>query len=371
MNQQMTKRQDRQRQRARQRIRRTNGIEIQKIEKYGIQNNHLPAHHHLTAHNHLSAHNHLTPSAPVSVSNLTNQTGSTDKTVPSEPPTPPALSLPGRILTQADICRFSEHLLAEEKSAATQGKYIRDVQTFCAFANGQPVTKELAVAYKKECIERGYATRSVNSMIASINSLFGFLGWTECRVKAIRLQHQTYCTEENELSKAEYLRLLKAAQSNRRLHLILQTICGTGIRVSELRYFTVEAVRRGTVTVSCKSKTRAVFLPGKLRKALLSFAKRQKIRSGAIFLGSSGKPLDRSCIWRQMKALCRAASVTPTKVFPHNLRKLFARTFYGIEKDIAKLADILGHSSINTTRIYIMTTGTEHRRKIEQLGLVV
>ena len=152
---------------------------------------------------------------------------------------------------------------------------------------------------------------------------------------------------------------------------MIQTICGTGIRVSELRYFTVEAVSRGEITVQCKSKTRTILIPGKLKKLLLHYAKHCGIQSGIIFITKNGKPMDRSNIWAQMKRLCAAAKVNPSKVFPHNLRKLFARTFYGIEKDIAKLADILGHSSINTTRIYIMTTGTEHRRKIERLGLVV
>jgi site-specific recombinase XerD len=208
-------------------------------------------------------------------------------------------------------------------------------------------------------------------MLASVNSFLGFLGWHDCRVKNIRLQHQTYCAEEKELTKAEYLRLLEASRKNEQLNLVLQTICGTGIRVSELRYFTVEAVQHGEVTVNCKSKTRTILVPGKLKKLLLNYAKKKDVAAGAIFVGKSGKPLDRSSIWHQMKQLCRAAGVKESKVFPHNLRKLFARTFYGIEKDIAKLADILGHSSINTTRIYIMTTGMEHRRKIERLGLVI
>lgn len=166
------------------------------------------------------------------------------------------------------------------------------------------------------------------------------------------------------------MRLLEASQKQEQLNLLLQTICGTGIRVSELKYFTVETVKRGEVTVQCKSKTRTILVPGKLKKLLLNYAKRCRIRSGPIFVTRNGKPLDRSN-WARMKRLCKAAGVNPSKVFPHNLRKLFARTFYGIEKDIAKLADILGHSSIDTTRIYIMTTGIEHRRKIERLGLVV
>lgn len=220
-------------------------------------------------------------------------------------------------------------------------------------------------------IEKGYAVRSINSMLASLNSMFDFLGWQDCKVKSLKTQRQTYCTEEKELTKAEYLRLLKAAEQRPQLRLIMETICGTGIRVSELGFFTIEAIKRGEITVRCKSKIRTILLPGKLRKRLLGHAKKSGILSGAIFTTRNGKPLNRSNIWSQMKSLCEAANVTPGKVFPHNLRKLFARTFYGIEKDIAKLADILGHSSIDTTRIYIMTTGTEHRRKLDRLGLVV
>lgn len=276
-----------------------------------------------------------------------------------------------RIIKDCKIRKFANYLIREEKSNATCEKYIRDVQCFEVFASDNQVTKELVVAWKKKLVEQGYAVRSINSMLASVNSFLGFLGWHDCKVKNIRLQHQTYCAEEKELTKAEYLRLLEASKKNEQLNLVLQTICGTGIRVSELRYFTVEAVRRGEITVNCKSKTRTILVPGKLRKLLLNYAKQKRITTGVIFIGKSGKPLDRSNIWRQMKQLCKAAGVKESKVFPHNLRKLFARTFYGIEKDIAKLADILGHSSINTTRIYIMTTGIEHRRKIERLGLVM
>ena len=250
-------------------------------------------------------------------------------------------------------------------------KYLRDVRAFHLFAYQQAVTKERMMAYKKFLIEKGYAASSINSMLASLNSLLDFLGWSDCKVKNIKTQRQTYCAEEKELTKSEYLRLLEAAKDRPQLHLILGTICGTGIRVSELRFFTAEAVKRGEITVSCKSKTRTILLPGKLKKMLLDHAKKNGICSGAIFITRNGKPLDRSNIWAQMKSLCKKAGAKASKVFPHNLRKLFARTFYGIEKDIAKLADILGHSSIDTTRIYIMTTGTEHRRKIERLGLVV
>ena len=274
-------------------------------------------------------------------------------------------------LSTEQIKAFANYLCREEKSAATQEKYLRDVQAFCVYADGNEITKELVVAWKKQLVESNYAVRSINSMLASVNSLLDFLGLSNCKVKNIRTQRQTYCTEDKELTKAEYLRLLAASKKNEQLNLVIQTICGTGIRVSELRYFTVEAIRYGEVTVDCKSKTRTILVPGKLKNILLNYAKKHGITTGTIFVTRNGKPLNRSNIWSAMKKLCETAGVKPSKVFPHNLRKLFARTFYGIEKDIAKLADILGHSSINTTRIYIMTTGIEHRRKIERLGLVV
>lgn len=276
-----------------------------------------------------------------------------------------------RKLSPQHLMSFRRYLIQEEKSAATVEKYFRDVNGLLNFAGDREITKELALAYKNDLQERGYAVRSINSMLASVNSLMDFLNWTDCKVKALRCQRQTYCAAEKELTKAEYLRLLEASQSQQQLNLVLQAICGTGIRVSELRYFTVEAVRRGEITVRCKSKTRTILVPGKLKKRLLNYAKECGIQSGPVFVTKNGKPMDRSNIWAQMKRLCTAAGVNPSKVFPHNLRKLFARTFYGIEKDIAKLADILGHSSINTTRIYIISTGTEHRRKIERLGLIV
>ena len=266
---------------------------------------------------------------------------------------------------------FSHWLSREEKSDATREKYLRDAEAFFLFTGKNEISKEGVLAWKQQLIDLGYAIRSINSMLASVNSLLDFLGLGDCRVKSLKIQQQTYCPEEKELNKGEYLRLLEASRGKEHLNLVIQTICATGIRVSELRYFTLEAVRTGEISVSCKGKNRRVFLPGKLRKLLLSYAKEKKITTGVIFQNGKGKPLDRSSIWRQMKQLCKAAGVQESKVFPHNLRKLFARTFYGIEKDIAKLADILGHSSINTTRIYIMTTGQEHRRKIERLGLVV
>ncbi|MBQ8640202.1 MAG: tyrosine-type recombinase/integrase [Lachnospiraceae bacterium] len=276
-----------------------------------------------------------------------------------------------RILTMKHVQEFYQHLVREEKSHVTIAKYYRDAQTFLRFTEGKAVTREMVIAYKNSLMERAYAVRSINSMLAGMNSLFSFMGWNDYRVKSIRMQRQIYSAEEKELTKAEYMRLLDASRANEQLNLVLQTICGTGIRVSELRYFTVESVKTGEVTVDCKNKTRTILVPGRLKSLLLSFAKRRKITAGAIFITRSGKNLDRSNIWSSMKKLCNAANVKASKVFPHNLRKLFARTFYCLEKDIAKLADILGHSSINTTRIYIMTTGVEHRRKIERLGLVV
>lgn len=275
------------------------------------------------------------------------------------------------ILTNLNIQEFSEFLCREEKSAATQEKYLRDTAVFRTYAEGVEITKELVISWKKHLIEQGYAVRSINSMLASVNSLLDFLGLPNCKAKNIRMQQQTYCTEDKELTKAEYMRLLEASRKNEQLNLVIQTMCGTGIRVSELQYFTVEAVRYGEVTVDCKNKTRTILVPGKLRNILLNYAKRQGITAGTLFITRTGKPLNRSNIWAAMKKLCEVAGVKASKVFPHNLRKLFARTFYGIEKDIAKLADILGHSSINTTRIYIMTTGTEHRRKLDRLGLIV
>ena len=274
-------------------------------------------------------------------------------------------------LSNKEIQEFANYLCREEKSAATQEKYLRDVRGFCVYADDNEITKELVVAWKRHLVEQGFAVRSINSMLASVNSLLDFLGLSNCKSKNIRMQQKTYCTEDKELTKAEYMRLLDASKKNEQLNLVIQTICGTGIRVSELRYFTVEAIRHGEVTVDCKSKTRTILIPGKLKNILLNYAKKHGITTGSIFITRTGKPLNRSNIWSAMKKLCETAGVKPSKVFPHNLRKLFARTFYGIEKDIAKLADILGHSSINTTRIYIITTGVEHRRKIERLGLIV
>jgi len=277
-----------------------------------------------------------------------------------------------RILTADIIENFRKNLELQEKSTSTIEKYIRDVKAFSAYTENAAITKEKVIAYKKY-LRNNYAVRSVNSMLASINSLFSFLGWHDLRVKSLKLQQQVFCPEEKELTKAEYARLCKTAERkhNERLNLILQTICGTGIRVSELQFITVEAVKNGEAIVNCKAKTRAVFIVKELKQKLLRYAAEQNIKSGMIFVTRTGKPISRTNIWREMKDLCEEANVNPKKVFPHNLRHLFARVFYGIEKDIAKLADILGHSSINTTRIYIISTGTEHRKRMENMHLII
>lgn len=275
-----------------------------------------------------------------------------------------------RVLNEELIEQFRQHLSEEEKSRATIEKYLRDVRAFYAFIGNARVTKEQMIRYKKYLLEHTYAVRSINSMLASLNSFLNFQEWGECRVKSIKIQRETYQPEEKELTKAEYKRLLNAAKENSQLELILLTICSTGIRVSELQHFTIEGVRAGEIHVNCKGKCRTILIPGKLRKRLITYAKVKNISKGQIFLNRAGFPVNRSSIWAQMKALCKTACVNASKVFPHNLRKLFARTFYGIEKDIAKLADVLGHSSIETTRIYIMTTGKEHRKQIERMGLV-
>lgn len=279
----------------------------------------------------------------------------------------------GRFLTDKLVTEFSAHLKNEEKSQNTTEKYLRDVRLFAAHFRGTEITKEMVIAYKSKLLAEHYAVRSVNSMLASLNSLFAFLGWSDCKVKSMKLQRQIYRPEEKELTKAEYLRLVNIAKrkGKERLSLILQTICGTGIRVSELEYITVEAAKSGKAVVALKGKTRSVFLVKELQKKLLRYATEQNISSGTIFITRNGKPLSRTNIWREMKGLCEQAGVHPQKVFPHNLRHLFARVFYGIEKDIAKLADILGHSSINTTRIYIISTGSEHRKRMEHMHLIL
>lgn len=277
-----------------------------------------------------------------------------------------------RIITNSIIGDFENYLRSDEKSENTIEKYLRDVRAFTVFAEARDISKAVVMEFKASLVEK-YEIASANSMIAAVNAFLRFMGWVDCCIKQFKVQKKAFCSEEKELTKAEYIRLVNAAKQkcNERLNLILQTICGTGIRVSELQFITVEAVRKGEAVVSCKNKTRTVFIVRELQKKLLNYIKDRGITTGCIFITKSGKPMSRCNIWREMKALCEQAEVSPDKVFPHNLRHLFARTFYGIEKDIAKLADILGHSNINTTRIYIITTGAEHKRKMENMRLII
>ena len=273
-------------------------------------------------------------------------------------------------ISPSDIQRFAACLRREEKSAGTIEKYLRDTAAFAAHMDGAPVTKEAVAAWRDGLVVQGYAPVTVNSMVAAVNALLRFLGWEDCRVKALRLQRRVFREQSRELTREEYDRLLAAASGKPRLALLMETICSTGIRVSEVRYITVEATRAGRADISLKGKVRTILLPAKLCRKLLKYARQQKTASGEIFLTGSGKPITRRQIWAEMKALCAKAGVEKSKVFPHNLRHLFARTFYRVTRDIARLSDVLGHSSIETTRIYLISTGAEHARTLDRLGLV-
>lgn len=277
-----------------------------------------------------------------------------------------------RKITTKMIDTFIEHLVIAEKSKNTILKYVHDVKLFASFADGKRIDKIITLRYK-EMLEEKYATASVNSMIASLNAFLRFVGCSECCVKQLKVQKMVYCPTEKEISKEEYFRLVKTARNEgeEQLCLIMQTICSLGIRISELEYITVEAIYKGEAKVNCKGKIRKVFIVKDLQRLLLKYIEKKNIVSGAVFVTKTGKPVNRSNVWRKMKELCQKAQVDPQKVFPHNLRHLFARTFYEIEKDIAKLADILGHSNINTTRIYIITTCCEHRKRMERMRLVI
>ena len=270
-------------------------------------------------------------------------------------------------LTQHQIQSYAQQLRMEEKSPATVEKYLRDLRAFAAWTDGRKISKELTAEWKAHLVEQNYAPSSVNAMLSALNGLLEFLGQGDCQVKFLKLQRRLFQDPARELTKEDYQRLLDAA---RRLGLLVETIGATGIRVSEVRYITVEAVGQGKAEISLKGKIRTILLPGKLCRKLRKYAQKQKIASGAIFRTRSGKELGRRQIWAELKALCRHAGVEPSKVFPHNLRHLFATVFYRACRDIVKLADLLGHSSIETTRIYLRTSGTEHRRTLDRLGLV-
>ena len=277
-------------------------------------------------------------------------------------------------ITKELLLNFNKYLLEEEKSTATVEKYMRDVRAFFAWVNenAEDVLIKNTILKYKEYLLDVYAPASVNSIISTLNRFFEFNNWYELRVKLIKIQKNTFLNKEKELTKKEYERLLMSAKrkKNKRLYYLMQTICSTGIRVSELRFITVESLKYGVTEIKCKGKMRQVFLPKQLCKMLKEYVKQIGINSGSIFVSKSGRPLDRSNIWSDMKKLCTDAFVSPSKVFPHNLRHLFARTYYTIQKDIVRLADILGHSSVNTTRIYTMETGEIHRMQIQRLGLL-
>lgn len=274
-------------------------------------------------------------------------------------------------ITDKQIEKYRNYLIEGEKASATVNKYLHDIFEFKKWLGEQQLNKATVLSYKAHLCEI-YAPASVNAALSSLNSFFNYMQWYELKVKNLIIQKQVFSSEEKELTKAEYERLLQAAKNkkNMRLYLLMQTICSTGIRVSEVRYVTVEAVKRGIAEISCKGKCRRVFLPKQLCQMLEKYIKEQKIKSGAVFITKNGNPLNRSNIWSDMKKLCKTANVSEKKVFPHNLRHLFARTYYSLQKDIVRLSDILGHSSVNTTRIYTMESGEIHRKQIQQLGLL-
>ena len=277
-----------------------------------------------------------------------------------------------RKIGAGQLAAFRQWLLEEEREPATIEKYLREVRAFAAWLGGALVTKEGATAWKACLTASGFQPGTVNGKLSAMNKFFAFLGWLDCRVKYLKIQRRVFRSSERELSREEYARLLETARAlgRERLALLIETICATGIRVSELKYITVESVRNGRTEISLKGKIRTILIPGKLCRKLLKYARKRKIASGEIFLTRSGKSLSRRQIWAEMKALCARAGVERTKVFPHNLRHLFARTFYRACRDVVKLADVLGHSSIETTRIYLISTGAEHARQLERLGLV-
>lgn len=275
-------------------------------------------------------------------------------------------------MTNEKIDHYLKALENEERAAATIEKYRRALLSFAAFLSGTAVTPETIRLWKDELHERNYAPSTINTFLAALNGFFHFCGWSDCRARFLKIQHRLFRDSRQELTRAEYERLVAAAETagDRGLALLMETICSTGIRVSEVQYITVEATKNGKAAIALKGKIRTILLPSKLCRKLLKFAARQKTASGAIFRAKSGKSMSRYQIWPKMKKLCTRAGVDAGEVFPHNLRHLFATAFYRAYKEIVKLADVLGHSSIETTRIYLVTSMAEHRRQLEQLKLV-
>ena len=271
-----------------------------------------------------------------------------------------------------ELLDFAAYLKSEGRSPGTIDKYLRDSTEFAAWLGVRKPTRETTAAWREHLVLQNYAPATINSMLSAVNRLLNFLGRKDCKIKFLRVQRKTFRDQKRELNRAEYQKLLDtaAAQGQERLGLLMETICATGIRVSEVQYITVEAAQAGRAEISLKGKIRTILLPAKLCRKLLKYAKKQKTASGGIFRTRSGKPVSRKQVWREMKSLCQKAGIESSKVFPHNLRHLFATVFYKACRDIVKLADVLGHSSINTTRIYLMTSGAEHAKQLEQLGLV-
>ena len=267
---------------------------------------------------------------------------------------------------------FEEYLIQEEREKATIGKYLRDAECFLVWLGNRELSKKQVVLWKEELTEKQYSPITINGKLAAINKLLLSLGKPECRVKYLKIQRRLFRSTERDLTKEEYTRLVETAFSDgrERLALLMESICATGIRVSEVQYLTVETAEAGRAEISLKGKIRTILIPGKLCRKLLKYAKKQKIASGEIFLTGSGRGLSRRQIWAEMEQLCRRAGVESSRVFPHNLRHLFATAYYRVYKDIVKLADVLGHSSIETTRIYLLTSGAEHQRQLDRLGLV-
>ena len=280
--------------------------------------------------------------------------------------------LTDRFITKQTMDRFYEYLIEEERSSGTIEKYIRDVQLLQSWLGSDPVTKENASRWKQELLQSGRAPSTVNSMLAAANTYFRFMGWDELKLKSIRLQRRFFRENERELTKAEYQLLMETAKKrgDERLALLMETICATGIRVSEVPYITTDAIKKGRARISMKGKLRTILIPAQLCRKLRKYATKHRIGRGEIFLTKNGTRLERKQIWAQMKVLCKYAGIERNKVFPHNLRHLFARCFYRISHDISSLADVLGHSSIETTRIYLISTESEHIKKIAHLGLV-
>lgn len=277
-----------------------------------------------------------------------------------------------RCIESQDLEKFELYLHENEKSLYTIRKYVHDLKVFMDFIENKEVDREVVLNYKAYLMNL-YRATSVNSMLAALNSFFDYMNWRDLRVRQLKVQRKVFNPESKELSKNEYKELVKVAQNmgNERLSLLVETLCATGIRISELRYITIEGIEKGEIVVNCKGKIRVIFIVDKLKKKLLKYAKKKKISTGCVFITRNGNPLNRSNIWRDLKKLSNKTDINPEKVYPHNLRHLFARVFYDLDKDIAKLADILGHSSIDTTRIYVITSQKEHKEKIEKMHLTL